>query len=35
MYFNFVLDLNMTLLSADNHFKQFGPDKARESDQTW
>ena len=25
MYFNFALNLNMTLSSADNHFKQFGP----------
>ena len=24
MYFNFVLNLNMTLSSADNLFKQFG-----------
>ena len=25
MYFNFALNLNMTLSSADNPFKQFGP----------
>ena len=25
MYFNFVLNLNRTLSSADNPFKQFGP----------
>ena len=25
MYFNFALNLYMTLLSADNPFKQFGP----------
>ena len=25
MYFNFVLNLNMTLSSADKCFKQFGP----------
>ena len=25
MYFNFTLNLNITLSSADNPFKQFGP----------
>ena len=25
MYFNFALNLYMTLSFADNHFKQFGP----------
>ena len=25
MYFNFALNFNMTLSSADNAFKQFGP----------
>ena len=25
MYFNFALNLNMTLSSVDNPFKQFGP----------
>ena len=25
MYFNFALNLNMTLSSADNPYKQFGP----------